>query len=195
MFELTVWKLKAVLYRQFRHRFPFGFIIRQEQQAIASLLQLVPGPFATVADIGTGQGDALHHVVQTECRIGIDQSLPMLQVAAQMDRNAWFVAGDAAHLPIRGHSINLILAIGLLEYFPDVSMVLREFSRIAADGAYTIISISPRNFWTAARNLHGLRLYPMSLNELTVLAAQHGFHLCDSRTTMMQQQVLLKKVR
>lgn len=193
MFELAIWNFKARLYQWFRNRFPFAFIIRREQQAVEMLLQQIPRPVQTVVDLGTGLGDALSLLKQATCRIGLDQSVAMLKVARRKNGDASFIAGDACGTPFHDHTTDLVFAIGLFEYMADPATLFQEISRILSPNGHALVSISPRSLWTALRKLHGLPLYPMNLSEFQVIAEHYSFEISNSRKTMMQQQVLLRK--
>ncbi len=193
MFELAIWNLKAWLYRIFRHQFPVGWIHRQEMEALRSLYTQIPISIDTVADLGTGNGDALQVVPSTTLSIGIDYAEQMLRHARSRFPSAQFVVADALHVPVRSCTIDVVLTIGLTEYFDNPQLLLEEIERLLVPHGYAIISFSPPGLFTNVRRLYQLKIYPRTFSQMKECIMAAGFEICDSTHTLMQQQVLIKK--
>ena len=192
MNKLLLWDLKAELYRKFRKRFVFGYILERENKSLISLLNKVPSKIETVLDLGTGDGNALQLVSTAKQKIGVDSSLKML-FNARKNVNAEFLNSDLVHLSVKNQIADIVLAIGVLEYFSKLDPILCEIYRITRDNAHIIISYSPNNVWTFLRQFSGHRIYPMKLDNIIKVIERNNFQFIAVNKGMMQHQILIKK--
>jgi len=192
MNKLHLWDLKAKLYRKFRKRFVFGYILERENKSLTSLLNKIPAKIETVLDLGTGDGNALQLVTTAAQKIGVDSSLIML-FNARKNVNALFINSDLLHLSVKSRIADIVLAIGVFEYFSKLGPVLCEIYRITKDNAHIIISYSPNNVWTFLRQFSGHRIYPMKFDNIIKIIEQNDFQFIAFQKGMMQHQILIKK--
>lgn len=193
MSEWILWNLKARLYRIFRHRFPFGFILQRENESFVSLLNKIPQDHKIVLDLGTGEGNALQFIDGCAFKVGVDSSLSMLS-NAQQNLKADFVKCDIFQLPFKNEIADLVLVIGVLEYFSEFNLILHEIYRVTKRDAYVIVSFSPNNFWTLLRQFSGHKIYPTNFNNFLRTITKNNFNVIEHRKLMMQHQLLIKKI-
>ena len=128
-----------------------------ERRAVFSLVPAQPG---WAADLSCGTG---HYALELARRgwrvVGIDRSLPMLRVATGKLRRSdaappFFVQADAALLPLRAESLNLVTVILGLEFTADPAAVLREVRRVLdARGVLVVAVLRARGLWNRWRRV------------------------------------------
>ena len=101
----------------------------------------------TVLDVATGTGDSAL-LAKTETAniatiIGVDISLPMLQVAARKcsTRGLKFVAADATRLPFRDSTFDAVLCQFGLMFFPNRILGLRELRRVLRSSGRVALTV------------------------------------------------------
>lgn len=104
----------------------------------------------TVVDLGSATGSSAYRLRKRYRRalvVPVDQSIRMLQKAAR--RSSLFsrlpaVQADAAALPFRDHSIDLVFANLLLPWVRDRAPVMAEVARaLAANGLFVFSTLGP----------------------------------------------------
>jgi SAM-dependent methyltransferase len=101
------------------------------------LVSLVaPGAGSRVLDLGTGTGFAAgaasRFVGSSGVVVGVDPSLPMLEIARQ--RSGCLVAGMAPILPFAAGSFEVVLANLVLSHFPKLDVALSDVMQILGPG-------------------------------------------------------------
>jgi ubiquinone/menaquinone biosynthesis C-methylase UbiE len=193
MSRKILWNLKAKLYQKFRSIFPFGYILRQENESLLSLIKVTPANIQTALDLGTGEGNVLKLITSPVKKIGIDSNFNML-VNARRNIKAEFINGDVVFLSLKNKIADLVLIIGVLEYFPELEPVFNEIYRITTKNAHVIISYSPNNVWTFLRQFSGHRIFPNKLKKMKKIVQKSGFQFVTHKRLIMQHQILIKKV-
>jgi SAM-dependent methyltransferase len=98
-----------------------------------TLLSRLPlGSARYILDLGCGTGDLfvpLHREAPQAQLVGCDRAVGMLQVARQATPGA-FVAADAASLPLRSESFDVVIVAFALFHMPDPIRSLREACRV-----------------------------------------------------------------
>ncbi|HEX6309183.1 MAG TPA: class I SAM-dependent methyltransferase [Longimicrobiales bacterium] len=112
---------------------------RFARRRIANVFSLLPDLGGrTLLDLGCGMGTfTIEAAAHGADAVGIDPAPAAVQAAASVaaaegaDR-ARFIRGDAAGLPVRGASVDVVLAADLTEHLDDVTLarVLREAGRV-----------------------------------------------------------------
>ena len=192
MKKSIIWNFKAKLYQQFRNQFPFGYFLQQENKSLAALLTKIPPKFKIVLDLGTGEGNALQFVANHVTKIGVDSSLSML-VNAHRKINAAFINCDLLHLSLKNNIADIVLIIGVLEYFSNLDPIFHEINRVTTKDSYVIISYSPPNIWTFLRQFIGHRIYSIKLKKMIEIIEKNGFEIIKPNKGIMQHQILIKK--
>lgn len=216
--KIDLGAVKSFLYQNFRQRFPFNKILEQENENLNLLISSINIYPDSVLDIGIGHGNALigfqacfnrmepdlhkrflknnqpslQIVPGFPLIIGIDNSWPMIKYA-QRAVKAELLKGNGCHLPFKNQSLALILAIGIIEYLPDVTIFFQEVCRVLRKNGCLIVTFSPWNFLFFLRFLLGNRLYFHSMNEFELAFQKHSFRLERKLEAPMQIQYLLKK--
>ena len=113
---------------------------------------------ARVLDLATGSGDVLLALQKshafTECVVGADFCLPMLQ-RAQAKKATKLLAGDALHLPFPAESFDAVTIAFGLRNFADRLAGLREMRRVLRPGGRAYVLefshpppwLEPTYFW------------------------------------------------
>ena len=192
MNKSKLWNLKAKFYQGFRNRFPFRYILQQENNSLLALLDKIPQIFDSVIDLGTGEGNALQLISNHTRKIGVDFSLAML-LNAQERIHADFINCELSHLPLKNKIADLVLIIGVLEYLSEFHSLFKEINRISKANAYVIISYSPNNIWTFLRQFLGHKIYALTYEKMVKLIEINGFAYNTHHRTLMQCQMLIKK--
>lgn len=108
-------------------------------EAAVGELVLLAGQSALDAGCGTGRAlAALRAAVGPDGTvIGADLTPQMLREAVRSgrDRHALLVEADAARLPVRSGTMDVVFAAGLVHHLLDPAAGLREFARVSRPGA------------------------------------------------------------
>ncbi len=112
-------------------------------------LNLNPGD--TVADVCCGTGDffmPLRKAIGSNAAlIGLDFSLPMLEIADKKDATAGRALGDAGRLPLRNEAVNAVSVGWGIRNVPDIDAAHREIFRVLKPGGrfVSLDMAQPRN--------------------------------------------------
>lgn len=109
-----------------------------------ALAGLVP---AVVVEVGAGEGRITERLQQRfpdATVVGLDLPDPAL-VDAWADASAPMFIGDATRLPFADRSIDLVVALEVLEHVPDPSRALAELARVCAGTA--VLSVPREPIW------------------------------------------------
>jgi ubiquinone/menaquinone biosynthesis C-methylase UbiE len=125
----------------------------------AAVFALVPEHVGRAADLSCGTGNYALELARRGWQVvGIDRSMPMLRVAARKARSvsrvSALVQADAAALPVRDGSLDLVTLILGLEFMADPSTALREVRRVLRPGGCVVVAVlSAGGLWTRWRRL------------------------------------------
>jgi SAM-dependent methyltransferase len=96
-------------------------------------------------DLGCGTGDVLRGLARERLLVvGVDLVPEMLIVAMQNNPEDRFAASDAAHLPFRPGSFDVVISAGVFEYLPDPPAALRGVRELLRPGGHLILSLPNR---------------------------------------------------
>ena len=101
---------------------------------------------AVVLDVGSGPGGgtaALRRQFRGARVVALDLAVPMLRkarAAAGFWRTIPAVCGDAAHLPLRDRSVDLLFSSLCLQWLDDVPAVFAGFARVLRPGGRLFVS-------------------------------------------------------
>jgi len=155
--------------------------------------------FKKMADLGCGSGGYLEIKKERECEYyGLDFSEHMLQSAKKraeqlnLKEGVHFYKGNAEETPYAENTFDLIIAIGLIEYFDDPHKIIKEIGRILRKGGTVIIqSFMPTPyvqslFFTAASikncipgRKNDIEHKKYNKKQLDGLFEKHGFRVVD----------------
>ncbi|AXK44854.1 class I SAM-dependent methyltransferase [Brachybacterium saurashtrense] len=123
--------------------------VAMADEAVATL---DPASDGQVLEIGFGPGLALQRlaaVVSAGHVTGVDPSTVMHRHARERNRAAieagrmTLVHGTAAQLPVRAESVDAVLAIDNLHFWPDISHGLGEVVRVLRPGGRFVCAFTP----------------------------------------------------
>jgi SAM-dependent methyltransferase len=98
-----------------------------------------------ILDIGCGGGYYTKKLQKLGITVGLDFCIAYLRLAKEYCRNAFFVNGDAEHLPFRDGCFNLILCTEVLEHLTNPDNCLKEISRVLSEKGVLIVT-SPMKY-------------------------------------------------
>lgn len=103
-------------------------------------------PIRSVLDIGGGSGRIVKHIPGRDEKqiVVLDQGVQQLK-QAEINLNCRICQGDASHLPFQANSFDLVLAIQLIEYLPNLDSFLHECHRVLKTDGSLIMTWSNRN--------------------------------------------------
>ncbi len=189
---MNLWDFSAPIYRSLRKPWPLSHFFRRETENIRALLSYVELSGGLVVDVGYGAGHSLRLLDGRTSRIGIDQSLHMAKITRR-ELNAPVISAAAEQLPIRSQSIDLFLAIGVIEYLCNPSALFQQMAAAGKPGCFVLATSSPPGFFTQMRRLNGIKLWPRNAEEVIASALRFCFHLVDQRTFWSQEAFLFRK--
>lgn len=119
--------------------------------------------FRKVADLGCGSGGYLDIKKQYDCLyFGLDFSENMVNAAANrakemgIEKGAFIQQGNVENTPYEDNFFDLVLAIGLIEYFENPDKLIKEIKRILRQGGIlTIQSFIPNPYVYALNPILG----------------------------------------
>ncbi len=188
--EMEFWTIKSKLYKFFRNHFPFNYFLLQENQSILYLLQTIPDPIETVIDLGTGNGNGLALLPDHVMKVGIDANFPMLAQSKERVK-AEYVNSDIMMLALKSAIADLILLIGVLEYYSKYDALLSEIYRVVKSKGYVILTSATHSVWSLFRNFLGHRIHPMNFDQMKKCIERNGFRILHYRKLAMQHQFLI----
>lgn len=187
------WEFRAGFY-DLLFNLPFFQGLRDSERRLFKKLVSESSGFMAVLDIGCGTGDYIGSS-EGRIKIGMDLSFKMLQAAKERCPKAFFVIGDANHLPFKEGSFDFASAVGLLEYFEDQNRILGEINRILKDDATCILSFSRPTVLNAPRRLWGPRIFLNGPEDIERLLEKGGFLMEERGEALIQTQLRIRKRR
>jgi SAM-dependent methyltransferase len=135
---------------------------------------LLKGGKARVLDIGCGTGLILQGISSQACAIGLDFSKKALSFCGRR-KISNLLLGDVAKLPIKDASVDLILALDLLEHIEDDEGLMSEISRTLKPEGYILATVPAHQYLWSGHDeaLHHFRRY--SKEGFLNLIARNGF--------------------
>jgi ubiquinone/menaquinone biosynthesis C-methylase UbiE len=127
-----------------------------EKAAVFSLIRENPG---RALDLSCGTGNYAADLARRGWSVvGVERSMGMLRSAQRKsgasERAPRFVLGDAATLPMRPGSIDLVTLVLGLEFMEDPLAALREVRRILRpEGILVLATLAPAGLWNLWRRL------------------------------------------
>lgn len=114
-----------------------------------------------VLEVGCGTGHWLDGGSPGADVVGLDESFPMLERAAENVPAAFLLQADAGHLPLAACSFEAIYCINALHHFPDPQRFLRMAERtLAPEGELLLVGLDahdPNLEWYLYRYFEGVR--------------------------------------
>lgn len=145
------------------HYTRFANLQREVESRLLEQLDAEPPEFAprTVLDVGTGPGraaTALRKRYPRALTIALDHALPMLsrvRTGTRWWRPLSLLAGDAAALPLREASVELLFSNLCLQWQSDLPLVFDEWRRVMRAGGVVLASTFGRDTLIELRDAFG----------------------------------------
>lgn len=170
------WQMQS---RRYQNRGGNGLseIIAREELTAAS--KLWNAKFARlngwILDLGAGGGGFWNLCTPPQKLIAID----LIPSIAPSTTYSFRISGDASFLPVETHSISAILALGLLEYIPDLEALFLDWRRVCKEDALLLVSNSPPILPNRLRRWMGLGAIPRSDEEIIGTLIKCGWCVLD----------------
>ena len=110
--------------------------------------QLGPGPGTRVLDLGFGGGLTFGPLLERGATVvGIDRAQDMVAAAASRHRadvdagRLTLLVGEVLALPLEDASVDRVLTVNTVYFWPDLEPALREVHRVLAPGGRVVIGI------------------------------------------------------
>ena len=185
--------MKKKLFELFREIFPFQLILKKENENLVDLLEKINISNKYVLDLGVGIGNVIQFLKPAMRVFAIDFTETMLLSTKEKYPSAGLILADAKKIPVRSNSMDIITAVGLVEYLKDMIPLMEESCRLLKNEGYFLMTFSPPNFWSWLRLVFGHVIYTRKLTQITSVARICSFEIQQHKKTLMQYQVLLKK--
>lgn len=151
-----------------------------EQRCLAAMLPPMTGK--VVADLGCGTGRWIDRLSTATAYLGIDLSHEMLRHAKPLPgRRNYLMQADVAALPLRSHSVDVVLASFLVGY-ANPAAIAGEIARISRDAEVYVSDFHPdayANGWKrsvrVADQTVDLQARQVSPEEIEEAFRPHGF--------------------
>ncbi len=191
----VIWHIQSSFYHLFRKNPLSARILRQENEAIRTLLQRLKNhPVKTGLDIGSGRGNSLKLIPPGDASwMAIDYSHRMIRSCRKHYANVCFVLGDARQMPFMTASFDLVLCIGVSEYLEDLNRFLGEICTLLKPGGYAVLTLAPPNMLNFFRWMIGHRIFPVRETDLKNQLIHIPFMIKARNHTVLQSQYLLMK--
>jgi ubiquinone/menaquinone biosynthesis C-methylase UbiE len=163
---------------------------------------LTPGASLTLLDVGTGLADIPDAIARRAhsrgarvAAIGLDEAIDLLQAAGARLTGA--VCGNASTLPLRDHSVDIVICSQLLHHFADEQLesLVRELNRVAR--RRVVIAdlrrsrIAAAGFWLAS--------FPLGFHPITrhdgVVSVFRGFTASELNAVIRRATGVVPDVR
>jgi len=164
------------------------YLTRQEMSFLRSLFQNSTS-IESCLDVGCGSGRFTLpvHALYTQWKrvIGLDiDLLPLTKLKKKGEAEISIILGDATCLLFKDSSFDCIIAMEIVDYFPNMDTFLQECYRVLNEHGYLCFTFSNRNSWK--RYLHRLlsqyrTFYRLSLADIKAVLEKRGFKLEAAR--------------
>lgn len=128
-----------------------------------------------ILDIGCGGGFLSNHLAQAGFRVmGLDASAGSLRIAQRYDAtsSAWYVEGNAYHLPYDAETFQAVCAMDFLEHVEAPAIVVAEAARVLRPGGLFFFATFNRNFISWLIGIKGVEWFvkntPPRMHELSL---------------------------
>jgi SAM-dependent methyltransferase len=100
-----------------------------------AFFELVPAPGRRTLEVGCGEGRVTRDLIKRGHRVtACDSTLELLKLARDADKTSGYLRCDAAALPYRDESFDLIVFYNSLMDIDDMESSVREAARVLAPG-------------------------------------------------------------
>ncbi|MCS6800733.1 MAG: class I SAM-dependent methyltransferase [Chloroflexota bacterium] len=133
------------------------WLLRRFHAAVADLIAEALPQGGSVLDVGCGEGFVAAYLtarLEQLWLVGLDASAAALRYANDQTQLRRFLQGDAAALPVADRSVDLVIALEVLEHLPSPEWALCELRRVSRG---PVIVSTPNQPFFAGANLARLK--------------------------------------
>ncbi|MDY0001701.1 MAG: class I SAM-dependent methyltransferase [Polyangia bacterium] len=175
--------------RKTRRSLKYRLARRTDEVRRAAALHLRRAPH-TILDVGTADGLMLRSLGAAwpdSLRLGLDLSRDLL--VAGLDPDVRLLLADAAALPVRSASVDLLVATAVIEHVPDPLGVLIQMRDALRPGGLVVLT-TPDPFWEHLATLVGhlpdeQHFETLTLPRLATLCQSAGLTVVETRRFML----------
>ncbi|MBN1780916.1 methyltransferase domain-containing protein [bacterium] len=189
-----LWSVKAGIYDRARSLPGLKKILIKEKRHLSELLPESAGQLKTIVDLGTGTGSSLDVFPGGVPVVAVDRSIAMLRQAVKRNPDLAAIVADIQTLPFKNSSVPFCTCVGVSEYIPERVSLLAEIHRVLEPSGYLLFTAAPRSFPNVLRLILGHRLTLYPAQPWRNLVEKSGFRLVDGRRSLLQIQLLIKKI-
>ena len=102
------------------------------KRRVAQIIAAEPAP--DILDLACGTGDVALALADGRRTVGLDLTMPMLEIARRRSSSVAWIAGDMTLLPFRDASFDAVTTSYGLRNVPDLDAALREIARVLRPG-------------------------------------------------------------
>jgi len=174
------------------------------QRFLSSIKDMLSGVHPkTVLDVGCGEGIVLKHT--SDCgtdvfNVGLDISKSAVKIAKHINPKKSFCVADAAHLPFKSSSFELVMCCEVLEHLDEPEVVIEECGRVSSKACLS--SVPNKHLFRLANMLRLKNLsrwgedkehrHAWTKNEFVELMSR-DLHVCEVRQLTAWVIVLASK--
>jgi ubiquinone/menaquinone biosynthesis C-methylase UbiE/uncharacterized protein YbaR (Trm112 family) len=131
--------------------------------AVTNLLGLLVQRGSTILEVGSGPATLADEIqALTTGYVALDLSLDNLLAGRERIGELDAVVGDLTAMPVSNSAVDVVVAVGCLEYVAELPRAIRELCRVVKPAGVVIASFanrrSPRRFWDERVILPAVRL-------------------------------------
>lgn len=145
----------------------------EKQEKYVSTLRLYcHDKIQSVLDVGGGQGGltkCLNDLLNPSMSIMLDYDLSWLEVARLRNPTTQVVRGDAARLPFKRNSIDLVISQSMLEHVEEHDRALREMCEVAREVFFLCFGPNKFSLYDIGHLDAPVALFPSSVGEYVAI--------------------------
>ncbi len=175
-------------YRFRGSRSPFEAIARSELQCAAKLFdKFCTNRVGWTLDLGAGAGGIWLFSTPPEKLIALDYAPQIAPFSTYRHR----ITADAAYLPFSNDTFSTILALGLLEYIPEIESTMLAWRSASKVGGKLLITNSPPTLPNRLRAWLGLGAITRSDSVIRGILSRNGWEIVENSEKRAGWQTLL----
>lgn len=122
-----------------------------------------------VLDLGCGEGEVAKEVFGKKLEWGLDNDQVMVKKAEKSGNYCHVILGEAAKMPLKSRTVDLVFSNSVLEHIPNIDQVLAEIRRVLRPGGLLMATMPSHHL---SEYLGWGRLYAQWFNQ-----KYHHYHL------------------
>jgi ubiquinone/menaquinone biosynthesis C-methylase UbiE len=165
-------------------------LLRRAEEVLKVIRAYKGDKIDSVLDIGTADAamlDMLDKTLSIKTPVGLDFSIELLKTNTNPKLN--LLGGDAAKLPFKGGSFDVVVATAVIEHVPEPGEMIDECNRVLKRGGICVLTTPDPLFERIATKIghleKGQHVKTFKLSELSSLLESRGFKVLRAEKFMM----------